>query len=95
MEKNVKKFIFVGPESTGKTTLCQFLSNKYSTPWVSEMCRIVAEEKTSIINPNISANDINFNFILDDFINMANRQNHEENLLTQKSNKLSRWRQQN
>jgi HTH-type transcriptional repressor of NAD biosynthesis genes len=88
MEKKVKKFIFVGPESTGKTTLCQFLSNKYSTHWVSEMCRIVAEEKTSIINPNISANDINFNFILDDFINMANRQNHEENLLTQKSNKI-------
>lgn len=88
MEKKVKKFIFVGPESTGKTTLCQFLSNKYSTPWVSEMCRIFAEEKTSIINPNISVNDINFNFILDDFINMANRQNHEENLLTQKANKI-------
>jgi HTH-type transcriptional repressor of NAD biosynthesis genes len=88
MEKKVKKFIFVGPESTGKTTLCQYLSNKYSTPWVSEMCRIVAEEKTSIINPNISANDINFNFILDDFINMANRQNHEENLLTQKATNI-------
>jgi HTH-type transcriptional repressor of NAD biosynthesis genes len=84
----VKKFIFVGPESTGKTTLCQYLSNKYSTPWVSEMCRIIAEEKISIINPNINANDINFNFILDDFINMANLQNHEENLLTQKANKI-------
>ena len=88
MEKKVKKFIFVGPESTGKTTLCQFLSNKYSTPWVSEMCRIVAEEKTSNINPDINAKDINFNFILDDFINMANRQNYEENLLTQKANKI-------
>lgn len=87
MEKKVKKFIFVGPESTGKTTLCQSLSNKYSTP-CSEMCRIFAEEKISIINPNISVNDINFNFILDDFINMANRQNHEENLLTQKANKI-------
>jgi HTH-type transcriptional repressor of NAD biosynthesis genes len=88
MEKKVKKFIFVGPESTGKTTLCQYLSNKYSTPWVSEMCRIVAEEKTSNINPNINAKDINFNFILDDFINMANRQNYEENLLTQKANNI-------
>ena len=53
-----------------------------------EMCRIIAEEKTSIFNPNINVNDINFNFILDDFINMANRQNHEENLLTQKANKI-------
>jgi HTH-type transcriptional repressor of NAD biosynthesis genes len=88
MEKKVKKFIFVGPESTGKTILCQYLSNKYSTPWVSEMCRIVAEEKTSNINPDINAKDINFNFILDDFINMANRQNHEENLLTQKANNI-------
>lgn len=88
MEKKIKKFIFVGPESTGKTTLCQSLSNKYSTPWVSEMCRIIAEEKTSIINPNINAKNINFNFILNDFINMANRQNYEENLLTQKANRI-------
>jgi HTH-type transcriptional repressor of NAD biosynthesis genes len=88
MEKKVKKFIFVGPESSGKTTLCKLISNKYSTYLVPEMCRIFAEEKILLINPNISANDINFNFILDDFINMANRQNYEENLLTQKANKI-------
>jgi HTH-type transcriptional repressor of NAD biosynthesis genes len=88
MEKKVKKFIFVGPESSGKTTLCQFISNKYSTHSVPEMCRIFAEEKILFINPNISASNLNFNFILDDFINMANCQNHEENLLTQKANKI-------
>jgi HTH-type transcriptional repressor of NAD biosynthesis genes len=88
MTEKIKKIIFVGPESTGKTTLCKFLSDKYSTPWVSEMCRIIAEEKTPNIDPNISADKINFNFNLDDFINMANRQNQEEHELTQKAKKI-------
>jgi len=88
MTKSIIKFIFVGPESTGKTTLCKFLSEKYSTPWVSEMCRIVAEEKTTIIDPNIDADNINFNFDLNDFILMANRQNQEEYELSQKAKNI-------
>ena len=88
MAKSIIKFIFVGPESTGKTTLCKFLSEKYSTPWVSEMCRIVAEEKTTIIDPNIDAANINFNFDLNDFILMANRQNQEEYELAQKATNI-------
>ena len=88
MAKSIIKFIFVGPESTGKTTLCKFLSEKYSTPWVSEMCRIVAEEKTTIIDPNIDAANINFNFDLNDFILMANRQNQEEHELSQKATNI-------
>jgi HTH-type transcriptional repressor of NAD biosynthesis genes len=88
MTKSIIKFIFVGPESTGKTTLCKFLSEKYSTPWVSEMCRIVAEEKTTIIDPNIDATNINFNFDLNDFIIMANRQNQEEHELAQKATNI-------
>jgi HTH-type transcriptional repressor of NAD biosynthesis genes len=88
MEKKIKKFIFVGPESTGKTTLCKFLSTKYSTPWVPEMCRLFAEEKISNINTNIISTDINFNFNIDDFINMAHHQNYRENLLTQEANDI-------
>ena len=88
MTKTIRKFIFIGPESTGKTTLCKFLSNKYLTPWVSEMCRIVAEEKTTVIDPKINANEINFNFNLNDFINMANRQNKEEHKLTQNATNI-------
>jgi len=88
----VTKFIFVGPESTGKTTLCKVLSEKYSAHWVEEMCRIVAEEKTlsksQIINPEIAGNEINFNFDLNDFILMANRQNSMEYELTQKTNNM-------
>lgn len=88
MSKKITKFIFIGPESSGKTTLCKFLSEKYSTCWVPEFCRIVAEEKTADINPNINANDINFNFDLNDFKNMANRQNKEEYELMQSANNI-------
>lgn len=85
---SIKKFIFVGPESTGKTTLCNILSKKYDSPWVQEACRLMAEEKTPIINPNVNGNDINFNFTLQDFIEMANRQNKEELNLSQKAKKI-------
>jgi nicotinamide riboside kinase len=88
MANPIIKIIFVGPESTGKTTLCEILSKKYSTPWVSEMCRVVAEEKTTVIDPNINGSDINFNFNLNDFILMANRQNREEYELTEKANNI-------
>jgi nicotinamide riboside kinase len=84
----IKKFIFVGPESTGKTTLCEILSQKYKTLWVQEACRLMAEDKTPEINPNIDGKDINFNFSLDDFIKMAERQNKEEFELTNKSEKI-------
>ena len=84
----IKKFIFVGPESTGKTTLCKMLSEKYETLWVQEACRLMAEEKTPEINPNIEAENINFNFTLDEFIKMADRQKKEELELTNKSNNL-------
>jgi len=80
----LKKFIFVGPESSGKTTLCKLLSEKYNTLWVQEYCRVVAEEK---VQDTCSA-EINFNFTLDDFIDMAHRQNKEEYEFSQKCDKL-------
>ena len=79
----IKKFVFVGPESTGKTTLCKILSEKYKTVWVQEYCRVAAEEKTKNIT-----DEINFNFTLDDFINMAHRQNQEEYDYSNKVNKI-------
>ena len=79
-----KKFIFVGPESSGKTTLCKLLSEKYNTLWVQEYCRVAAEEKLQ----NNDTQEINFNFTLDDFINMAHRQNEEENELSKKCNNI-------
>jgi NadR type nicotinamide-nucleotide adenylyltransferase len=34
-----KKIVVTGPESTGKSTLCEQLSLKYKTPWVQEFAR--------------------------------------------------------
>lgn len=40
MEQNkVKKIVIIGPESTGKSTLCEQLAQHYQTQWVSEFAR--------------------------------------------------------
>ena len=35
----VKKIVIIGPESTGKSTLCEQLAKHYSTQWVPEYAR--------------------------------------------------------
>jgi NadR type nicotinamide-nucleotide adenylyltransferase len=35
----MKKIVAIGPESTGKSTLCEQLSNHYHTDWVPEYAR--------------------------------------------------------
>lgn len=39
MPNSIKKIAFVGPESTGKTSLCKELSVLFKEPWVKEMSR--------------------------------------------------------
>jgi HTH-type transcriptional repressor of NAD biosynthesis genes len=78
----ITKIVFVGPESTGKTTLCKNLAMRYSTNWVCEFCRLFAEEKKQ------DTDEIQFNFNLQDFIEMADKQNKEEYELSETSNKL-------
>jgi NadR type nicotinamide-nucleotide adenylyltransferase len=34
-----KKVVVIGPESTGKSTLCEFLAGHYKTEWVPEFAR--------------------------------------------------------
>ena len=34
-----KKIVVTGPESTGKSTLCEQLAKKYNTTWVPEYAR--------------------------------------------------------
>ncbi len=36
---SLKKFVAIGPESTGKSTLCQLLSEHYKTLWCREFAR--------------------------------------------------------
>lgn len=35
----LKKIVIIGPESTGKSTLCELLSDHYKTYWVKEYAR--------------------------------------------------------
>ncbi len=37
--KRLKKIVAIGPESTGKSTLCKQLANHYNTGWVKEYAR--------------------------------------------------------
>ncbi len=46
--KTIKKIVITGPESTGKTTLSQKLSKKYSTIFVPEFAREYIENKKGI-----------------------------------------------
>ncbi len=36
---SLKKIVVIGPESTGKSTLCEQLANHYQTDWVREYAR--------------------------------------------------------
>lgn len=42
--KRIKKFVTIGPESTGKSTLCQLLAEHYETLWCPEFARQYLEE---------------------------------------------------
>lgn len=41
----IKKIVVIGPESTGKSTLCQKLAAHYNTLWVPEYAREYLEKK--------------------------------------------------
>jgi len=54
----MKKIIVIGPESTGKSTLCEQLANHYKTTWCPEFAREYLLEKNG-----------NYNF--EDLLNIA------------------------
>ena len=37
--QSIKKIVVIGPESTGKSTLCNQLAQHYNTDWVPEFAR--------------------------------------------------------
>ena len=45
MEHQIKKIVLIGPESTGKTTLCEKLSSHYDSVWVQEYARNYLQTK--------------------------------------------------
>ena len=44
---NVKKIVIIGPESTGKSTLCEQLATHFKRDWVREYAREYLEAKSS------------------------------------------------
>jgi NadR type nicotinamide-nucleotide adenylyltransferase len=44
MEKKVKRIVIVGPESTGKSTLCAKLATHYKSIWAREYARVFLEK---------------------------------------------------
>ena len=38
-QKPLIKVVVIGPESTGKSTLCELLAQHYNTPWCPEFAR--------------------------------------------------------
>src|SRR5688572_8369413 len=42
---NPKKIVIIGPESTGKSTLCKQLADYYKTLWVPEFARGYLEKR--------------------------------------------------
>ena len=71
----VKRFVFIGPESVGKTEMCKRLSKAYDTVWVPEYGRQLYEERNGILD-------------LEDFPKIALQQSKNEEELCQKANKI-------
>ncbi len=59
-------FVVIGPESTGKTTLCEKLSAYFQCPWINEYARIYLEQKQE-------------SYDYDDVIHIAQKQIELEN----------------
>ena len=47
MEKSVKKIVVIGPESTGKSSLCKALAVHFKTIWVKEFARAYLDKNGS------------------------------------------------
>lgn len=75
MEKEIKRIVLIGTESTGKTELSEFLSDKYNTVSVPEYAREYIE---NLKRP----------YIYDDVEHIADKQIELENEYYQKANKI-------
>ncbi len=57
----IKKIVIIGPESTGKSTLCRQLADHYKTLWVPEFAREYLKENGT-------------NYTYEDLLNIAKGQ---------------------
>ena len=68
-----KRVCIIGPESTGKSTLCELLAKEFSTSWVPEYARSLIEAKKGEINES-------------DMLKIAKAQIASEDILAKDSN---------
>lgn len=73
VEKKIKKIIFTGPESTGKSTLAKKLAQVYNTVWVPEFARTYLE-------------GLNRPYREDDLLKIAQGQRDLESFFSKKTN---------
>jgi NadR type nicotinamide-nucleotide adenylyltransferase len=52
MDKNIRRIVITGPESTGKTELAQALAEKLNSPWIPEYARQYVENLDRPYNYN-------------------------------------------
>ncbi len=69
--QSLKKVVIIGPESTGKSTLCALLANHFNTKWCSEFAR-----------DYLVTNGTKYS--VDDLLKIANGQLALEDQMTQK-----------
>ena len=74
-ERSIIKVAVVGPESTGKTTLCEQLATHYNTIYVPEFAREYL-------------NSINRPYTLQDVLHISNEQEKIENEFEKKANSI-------
>jgi len=77
MQKNsqIKKIALIGPESTGKSTLCEMLASHFKTIWVPE----IARQYIGSLERKYTLEDIEY---------CTKAQLNEENQLVKKSNRF-------
>ena len=71
MINRIKKIVVIGPESSGKTTLCEKLANHYNAQWVREFARQYLTERKGA-------------YLLEDLDQIAKGQIQQEELAIQK-----------
>ena len=73
--KNVRRIALIGPESTGKTTLCMQLAEYYKTVWVPECARTFIE-------------NLNRAYTYEDVVHCAREQMKAEDALAETANRF-------
>jgi len=76
------RVVIMGPESTGKTTICQKLAKFYNTLWVPEYGREYSKQKL------IDKQNIIYQWTSQDFLKIAIEQNNREDSMSRDCNKI-------